>query len=85
MPAPAAAEPASVTFKIEGAREEITVKVDGKSVPANVPIRLPRDGAIHTVRVSSAHFAPETFSKRADGNRTFHLKNELRLLTAPGN
>ncbi|MEA2698279.1 MAG: eukaryotic-like serine/threonine-protein kinase [Myxococcales bacterium] len=82
---PTTAQPASVTFKIEGAREEIAVKVDGKSVPANAPIRLPRDGAIHTVRVSSAHFAPETFSKRADGNRTFHLKNELRLLTAPGN
>ncbi|HXI56153.1 MAG TPA: protein kinase [Polyangia bacterium] len=82
---PTTAQPASVTFKIEGAREEITVKVDGKSVPGNAPIRLPRDGAIHTVRVSSAHFAPETFSKRADGNRTFHLKNELRLLTAPGN
>jgi serine/threonine-protein kinase len=82
---PATAQPASVTFKIEGAREEITVKVDGKSVAANAPIRLPRDGAIHTVRVSSAHFAPETFSRRADGNRTFHLKNELRLLTAPGN
>ena len=81
----AAAEPASVTFKIEGAREPINVQVDGKSVPASAPIRLPRDRAIHAVRVTSTHFSPETFSRRADGNRTLHLKNDLRLLTAPGN
>jgi serine/threonine-protein kinase len=80
-----AAAPETVTFKIEGAQEAIAVKLDGKSVSATGPLKLPRDRAVHSIRVSSAHFLPETFSKRADADRTLHLKNELRPLTAPGN
>ncbi|HEX3696050.1 MAG TPA: serine/threonine-protein kinase [Polyangia bacterium] len=78
------AAPEYVTFKIEGAEEAIAVKLDGKSVSASGPLRLPRDRAVHSIRVSSAHFLPESFSKRADADRTLRLKNELRPLTAPG-
>jgi hypothetical protein len=50
--------PATITVEVEGAPEGLQVTVDGDG--GSLPVRLPRDGAVHKLVFRAPGFQPET-------------------------
>jgi serine/threonine-protein kinase len=68
---------ATVRVDIANARDGLEVLVDGRR--ATLPLRLPRDSAMHELRFQTPHFKPESAKIRADKDQSVRLKNDIDL------